>query len=239
MDNKIKLALIGKYRLRRIVFTIITLVSVGIYLFSTPASYETIYTGPGSSPQDATSALSLLQKLEVKGRAPKTGYKRTEFYHGWPTIDGCSLRQRIIKRELGDSAKLDGCNVISGEFEEPYTGEYRTYHDRSAIAKGLQIDHVVALSNAWQTGAQYKEQSVRYQIATDPLNLLAVDGPANEQKSDADAATWLPANKKFRCAYVARQVSVKYKYKLWITAPEKTAIEKVLANCPNEPAPGL
>ena len=80
---------------------------------------------------------------------------------------------------------------------------------------------------------------MREQIATDPLNLLAVDGQANQKKSDGDAATWLPPNKKFRCQYVARQVSVKYKYKLWVTEAEKEAIKQVLSNCPKEPAVGV
>lgn len=230
-----------RYRNRRLFIMLFSLFCCLIWLFANPESYETNFS-PSSSPnfaQNTVFAINLLRELEVKGHAPKTGYDRKEFYYTWPSIDGCNLRQKILKREFGDTAKLNGCIVISGEFDEPYTGKHLVFIDKSSITKGLQIDHVVALSNAWQTGAQYKEQSVRYQIATDPLNLLAVDGPANEQKSDADAATWLPANKKFRCAYVARQVSVKYKYKLWITAPEKSAIEKVLANCPNEPAPGF
>ena len=79
----------------------------------------------------------------------------------------------------------------------------------------------------------------RYAMATDPLNLLAVDASANQQKSDGDAATWLPSNKAFRCQYVARQVSVKYKYGLWVTDAEKSAIENILANCPREPAVGV
>ena len=103
----------------------------------------------------------------------------------------------------------------------------------------LQIDHVVALSDAWQKGAQYKDEDTRYAIATDPLNLLAVDGPANQQKSDGDAATWLPKNKKFRCQYVARQVSVKYKYGLWVTQAEKDAISRILSACPNELSVGI
>ena len=130
------------------------------------------------------------------------------------------------------------CTVVAGEFDEPYTGEHRVFTEKSQISK-IQIDHVVALSDAWQKGAQYMEKDVRYNIATDPLNLLAVDGPANEQKSDGDAATWLPSNKKFRCQYVARQVSVKYKYGLWVTEAEKTAISNVLTNCPKEPAIGV
>ena len=128
---------------------------------------------------------------------------------------------------------------MAGEYDEPYTGEHRKFTAREEISKGVQIDHVVALSDAWQKGAQYMERETRYNMATDPLNLLAVDARANEKKSDGDAATWLPSNKKFRCQYVARQVSVKYKYKLWVTDAEKEAISGVLANCPNEPSIGV
>ena len=244
------------------------ILGVAIWVVVNPASYETIFTQAENGGADyvaeavteanenAPLATEILEKLEVKGRAPKTGYARTEFYNNWPTVDGCNLRQKIIKREFGDTAVLDGCTVVAGEFyepytgdhrgctvvagefDEPYTGEHRVFTEKSQISK-LQIDHVVALSDAWQKGAQYMEKDVRYNIATDPLNLLAVDGPANEQKSDGDAATWLPSNKKFRCQYVARQVSVKYKYGLWVTEAEKTAISNVLTNCPKEPAIGV
>lgn len=184
-------------------------------------------------------AVEVLEKLEVKGRAPKTGYTREEFYSGWPTVEGCNLRQRVIKREFGETAVLDGCMVVAGEYDEPYTGVHKVFTAREEITKGVQIDHVVALSDAWQKGAQYMDKETRRSIATDPLNLLAVDSAANEQKSDGDAATWLPANKRFRCQYVARQVSVKYKYALWVTAAEKTAISNVLASCPGELAVGV
>ena len=184
-------------------------------------------------------ATTILERLDVKGRAPKTGYARTEFYNDWPDIDGCSLRQRIIKREFGDSAVLNGCNVVSGSYIEPYTGETKIFNERSEISTGVQIDHVVALSDAWQKGAQNITKDERYNLATDPLNLLAVDASANQKKSDGDAATWLPSNKPFRCQYVARQVSVKYKYHLWITEAEKSAIGKILELCPNEPAVGI
>ena len=220
------------------------------WLIINPASYESVFVAPEndgvdysaeaiSEPDsDSPLAVEILAKLEVKGRAPKTGYNREQFYDGWPTVDGCSLRQRIIKREFGDSAVLDGCDVVAGEYVEPYTGEFRRFTTREEISK-LQIDHVVALSDAWQKGAQYTTKEVREKIATDPLNLLAVDGAANQQKSDGDAATWLPHNKRFRCQYVARQVSVKYKYGLWVTEAEKNAIQRILENCPNEPAVGV
>ncbi|MBR0467878.1 HNH endonuclease [Candidatus Saccharibacteria bacterium] len=239
-----------KLRVRRLILVLAAFVGVVVWVTVNPASYEVIFTQTENEGADyvaeavtevnpdAPLATEILEKLEVKGRAPKTGYVRTEFYNNWPTVDGCNLRQRIIKREFGDTAVLDGCTVVAGEFDEPYTGEHRVFTEKSQISK-IQIDHVVALSDAWQKGAQYLAREVRYEIATDPLNLLAVDGPANEQKSDGDAATWLPSNKKFRCQYVARQVSVKYKYGLWVTEAEKTAISNVLTNCPKEPAIGV
>ncbi len=188
------------------------------------------------------TALAVLAKLETKGRSPKTNYDREQrFYSAWPTVDGCNLRQRIIKRDFGDSAVTDGCNVLSGEYDDPYTGEHKVFNEKSEISHGIQIDHVVALSDAWQKGADldHMDDATRYELATDPLNLLAVDASANQAKKDGDAATWLPKNKKFRCQYVARQVSVKYKYHLWVTAAEREMIENILSNCPNEPAIGI
>ncbi|MBQ6396008.1 HNH endonuclease [Candidatus Saccharibacteria bacterium] len=195
-----------------------------------------------SSEASSKSALEVLESLQVKGRASKSGYARTEFYNSWPSIDGCSLRQRIIKRELGSSAVIsseDNCTVVSGEFIEPYTGAHMIFYERADLTKGIQIDHVVALSDAWQKGAQKLTKERRYELATDPLNLLAVNGSANQSKSDGDAATWLPPNKSFRCAYIARQISVKFKYSLWVTSAEKSAMETVLKTCPNEPAVGV
>ena len=241
-----------KLKSRRLLLTLGALVGVVLWLVVNPESYETVVTQASDDVNldyaatavteanpDAPLAIEILGRLVVKGRAPKAGYTREEFYNGWPTVDGCSLRQRIIKREFGESAVLDGCNVIAGEYEEPYTGAYKTFVAKEEISKGIQIDHVVALSDAWQKGAQYLSSETRYEIATDSLNLLAVDAAANEKKSDGDAATWLPSNKKFRCQYVARQVSVKYKYMLWVTEAEKNAIAKILENCPNEPAIGI
>lgn len=241
-------------KVRRVLVVATFLLVVVAWVINNPASYETVVNPSNSEAAAETSseiaaseavdanapkAVEILEKLEVKGRAPKTGYSREEFYKTWPTVDGCSLRQRIIKREFGNTATLDGCDVISGSFVEPYTGQSLSFAEKAEISKGIQIDHVVALSDAWQKGAQYLPQETRYAMATDPLNLLAVDASANQQKSDGDAATWLPKNKAFRCNYVARQVSVKYKYGLWVAEAEKNAIAGVLATCPNEPAVGV
>lgn len=223
-------------------------VILGVILLN-PNSYETFYTPveptdavATENTGDALLAMDVLEKLEVKGRAPKTGYEREQFYDSWPSIEGCSLRQRIIKRELGDSAVIssdDNCTIVSGEYDEPYTGSHLIFYQKSDLTKGVQIDHVVALSDAWQKGAQNLAKNERYALATDPLNLLAVDAKTNQSKSDGDAATWLPPNKQFRCAYIARQISVKYKYHLWVTEAEKNAIKSVLNTCPNELTIGI
>lgn len=235
-----------RYRARRLAAVFTAVAGLIGVIIAHPGSYAP-EIDPSVSAESAPVnnsdllATAILEKLEIKGRAPKTGYERTKFYSGWPNIDGCSLRQRIIKRELGDTAVLaeDQCTVISGEFDEPYTGSHLVFYQKSDFSSGIQIDHVVALSDAWQKGAQYFDEDVRYQIATDPLNLLAVDSKANQGKSDGDAATWLPSNKAFRCQYIARQISVKYKYHLWATQAEHDAMAKVLQTCPNEPAVGI
>jgi len=180
------------------------------------------------------NALSALNKLPVKGRAPKTGYSREQFPH-WkdPDKNGCDTRNDILKRDLTQVVfKVDtnNCKVVAGKLLDPYSNKLITF-DLSKSASTIDIDHVVALSNAWQTGAFQLTEIQRTNFANDPLNLLAVDAKLNRQKGDGDAATWLPPYKSYRCTYVARQVSVKSKYKLWVTAPEKVAIANLLKNC--------
>jgi hypothetical protein len=176
-----------------------------------------------------------LQTLVVKGRAPKTGYERTQFGNGWADYQGCDMRNVILFRDLTETTIDERCRVLTGELVDPYTDTTisfsRTESDR------VQIDHVIALSDAWQKGAQQLTKEQRIQLANDPLELLAVDGPANLQKGDSDAATWLPDNKEFRCSYVARQIAIKQKYSLWVTQSEKDAMTKVLVGCPGQKLP--
>ena len=180
------------------------------------------------------SALTALNKLSVKGRAPKTGYSREQFPH-WkdPDKNGCDSRNDILKRDLTKviyKADTNNCKVIAGTLLDPYSNKLIEF-DLSKSSSTIDIDHLVALSNAWQTGAFQLTLTQRTNFANDPLNLLAVDFKLNRQKGDADAATWLPPYKSYRCTYVARQVAVKTKYKLWVTAPEKTAISNLLSAC--------
>jgi hypothetical protein len=115
--------------------------------------------------------------------------------------------------------------------DDPYSGKIIEFISGAETSGAVQIDHVVALSDAWQKGAQQLSKSVRIRFANDPIELLAVDGPMNMQKSDGDAATWLPPNKSFRCQYISRQLAVKLKYKLWVTQAEHDVMAKVLNGC--------
>ena len=192
----------------------------------------------GSNSGSGEIARDALAALPTKGRAPKTGYKRSQFGDGWAKAGGCDTRNVILRRDLTNAVLGDdNCKVQAGALSDPYTGQ-RIAFKRGANSSGaVQIDHVVALSNAWQTGAQQLSSEQRISLANDPLELLAVDGPANQQKGDGDAATWLPSNKPFRCQYIARQIAVKKKYSLWVTPPERTAMERILASCPEQRLP--
>jgi hypothetical protein len=224
-------------RRRRVVTMIVTALVAVLWMATQQLQMPTPKPTPevkSTTPTNSKSALSVLDSLAVKGRAPKTGYARTQFGNGWATSGGCDTRERILQRDLVNTVVSDGCKVMSGLLHDPYTGKDITFTRGVDTSSAVQIDHVVALSDAWQTGAQQLTADQRQQLANDPLELLAVDGPANQQKSDGDAATWLPSNKPFRCQYVARQIAVKAKYSLWVTAAEKEAIQRVLASCPDQ-----
>ena len=187
-------------------------------------------------------ASTVLSKLATKGRAPKTGYARSKYGVDWADLDhdGCSTREEILQRDLTRKTyrKSGRCQVIAtGILHDPYSGTTMTFTRGATTSSLVQIDHVVALMDSWQKGAQRFTPAQRLAFANDPLNLLAVNGQLNQQKGAADAATWLPPNKAYRCAYVARQVAVKAKYQLWVTTAEKAAITRILATCPGQRVP--
>jgi hypothetical protein len=199
---------------------------------------------PSRIPKRGT-ALAVGAALAVKGRAPRTGYDRADYGPTWtddtPVADGhngCDTRNDILRRDLDPvtvRAGTNGCLVVSGTLTDPYTGRRIGFVRGVTTSTAIQIDHVVALGDSWQKGAQSWTRETRIAFANDPLNLLAVKGSANESKGDGDTATWLPPDKSIRCTYVARQISVKAKYRLWTTSAEQAAMERVLTACPDQP----
>lgn len=200
----------------------------------TPTSTQAPST---SSSSHSAYARDVLETLAVKGRAAKTDYARTQYGDGWTTVKGCDSRNIILNRDMEDVVVDESCYVTKGILHDPYTGHVITFARGTDTSDDVQIDHVVALSNAWQTGAQQLTREKRIELANDPLELLAVDGPTNQAKGDGDAATWLPPNKAFRCQYVARQIAVKAKYTLWVTSAEKRAMQRILSDCADQRVP--
>jgi hypothetical protein len=210
------------------------LISAGVVAISIP---------PASAAESVPGvAVAVLETLPVKGRAPKTGYSRDAFGQSWADVDrnGCDTRNDILKRDMTSvvyKAKTRNCVVLSGTLIDRYSGEIINFVRGDVSSMEVQIDHVVALSNSWQTGAFKLSIAQRTALANDPLNLFAVKGRLNLQKSDGDAATWVPPMKSFRCAYVAQQIAVKAKYSLWVVAPEKAAMLAILSQCPTQQVP--
>ncbi|MBD7956689.1 HNH endonuclease [Microbacterium sp. Sa4CUA7] len=200
---------------------------------------ETVLTPSDPADVAGQTAREVLATLQVKGRAPQTGYDRDEFGQRWADVDrnGCDTRNDILARDLTQATLAGPCKVVSGTLLDPFTGQTIPFVRGQDTSAEVQIDHVVALSDAWQKGAQQLTAEQRTSFANDPLNLLAVEGRANAEKGDGDAATWLPVNTTFRCAYVARQVAVKAVYGLWVTQAEHDAIARILEACPHEPVP--
>lgn len=194
------------------------------------------------SASQSSGIKEVLSQISVKGRAPKTGYSREQFGQTWADVDrnGCDTRNDILKRDLTSITyreRTRDCVVLSGTLRDPYSGTTINFVRGNVTSMEVQIDHVVALSNAWQTGAFKLTLAQRTAFANDPLNLLAVQGRLNSQKGDGDAATWLPPLKSYRCAYVARQLAVKAKYGLWMTKAEKETTERILSPCPDQSLP--
>jgi len=219
---------------RRQVIAILIVVVAGAGVWASQIAQpetQTIKTSTQRELFGDSNAKAELGKLEVKGRAPKTGYTRKQFGNGWGKINGCAVREVILARDLTDEKIDEKCRVLSGVLNDPYTGQIIHFQRGEKLSSKVQIDHVVALSDAWQKGAQQLSPEEREKLANDPLNLLAVDGPANQAKGDGDAATWLPSNKPFRCQYVARQIAVKRRYRLWVTEAEKSAMSSILEKC--------
>ncbi|MER5633686.1 HNH endonuclease [Streptomyces nitrosporeus] len=209
-----------------------TLALTGCDALTGPPAPEPARTAAGGT------ALRAVEELPVKGRAPRTGYERSAFGSAWADTDrnGCGTRDDVLAEQLDDVKRdADGCKVLSGVLDpDPYTGTRIVF--RRGRSK-VDIDHLVALSDAWQKGARQWSAGKRRAFANDPLNLVAADSSANRRKGDGDTATWLPPNKGYRCVYVAGQVAVKAKYGLWVTAAERDAMRKVLSGCPDRKLP--
>ena len=179
----------------------------------------------------STQAIDAAQALVERGRAASNNYNRDAFGSAWKDMDrnGCDTRNDILGRDFSTAiykAGTNECKVIGGTWIDPYSNWSYTFTEQPS---GAQIDHVVALNNAWEMGADLWTNQRREEFANDPLNLLVTIASLNAQKSDSNAASWLPPYKPGRCAFIARQVAVKAKWELYVTSSEKVAMVSVLS----------
>ena len=194
---------------------------------------------PPGDPTRFDPARQRLGQLEVRGWDRTSDFKRYRFGKAWSDdVDvefghnGCNTRDDILRRDLQNLVVRRGtCYAQSGTLVDPYSGVTIDFVRSPETSKAIEIDHVVALADAWYKGARSWDPQRRLDFANDPRNLLAVSPKANFDKAFRDAASWLPPNEAFRCDFVARQIEVKAAYGLWLAAKEKKAMEAVLARC--------
>ncbi|MDT5190611.1 MAG: hypothetical protein QOI28_2862 [Mycobacterium sp.] len=180
-----------------------------------------------------------LRRLPVKGWDRHTDFARYRFGEAWSDDvgvevghNGCNTRDDVLRRDLVDLTVRPGtCFAQRGTLHDPYRGETIAFVRGPTTSGAVQIDHVVALADAWYKGARDWDDQRRRDFANDPRNLLAVSAKGNFDKAFRDAAGWLPPNVGFRCQFVARQVEVKTAYGLWVSDKEKRAMAEVLDGC--------
>lgn len=209
------------------------------YLVVLVACSLPFFCGEPTAMAQENNALEAVSTLTVRQTDSVSGYDRDLFQ--WNKFDedgdGCDTRNDILARDLDDISKQDKCVVFSGILDDPYTGDRIDFQRGQSTSSKVQIDHIVALSDAWNSGASHWNESKLRAFGNDPYNLAAVDGTANTQKSNSSADEWLPANAAARCLYVATQVGVKEHYALTVTQTEAQKMREVLGSCPTQSIP--
>ncbi|MDT0382507.1 HNH endonuclease family protein [Streptomyces sp. DSM 42041] len=193
--------------------------------------------GPGSLGEPgSTVALPLRDAVEALPAAEetRTGYKRTLFRH-WTDADkdSCSTRNEVLLGEAFIAPEQGArCKLTGGQWYSPYDDVY------VAAPGGLDIDHMVPLAEAWDSGAgmwSAKEREAYANDLGDERALIAVTARSNRSKADQDPATWLPPHQAYRCEYLTDWVAVKTRWQLTVDGAERQALTEGLAGCPNKP----
>lgn len=189
----------------------------------------------------STPAKDTLLELEVRNSQEKDipPYDRHRFGERWADTDrnGCDTRNDVLARDLARVRVKEGtnsCVVISGTLADPYTGRVTEFRRGPHTSELVQIDHVVALADAWRSGAWSWDDKTRLRFANDPQNLRAVDGKTNEDKGASAADAWMPPNVRFHCEYALTQIRVKHEWQMSVTPEEQQALAEALLTCPDE-----
>mgnify|MGYP001092140895 FL=1 len=184
---------------------------------------------------EAEQAIAALEQIPI-ALPDQTPYDRRQFGQAWADVDrnGCDTRNDVLRRDLVDTTLKPGtrdCVVLTGVLHDPYTGKTIDFTRGQGTSELVQIDHVVPLAWAWRQAAADWTEEKRQQLANDPLNLLAVDGPTNTSKSDQGPALWMPPSEGYHCSYVERFVQVLDSYDLTVTTEDHAALQSELSSC--------
>lgn len=176
----------------------------------------------------APTALSVLGKIKIAKEQP-AGYSRSLFKH-WADADGdsCNTREEVLINESRSNAQIDayGCKVIEGNWLSPYDNAMHTNPSE------LDIDHMIPLKEAWDSGARNWSSSQRQLFAndlSDPRPLIAVTAGQNRSKSDRDPSNWIPPNAQYMCIYLAEWVAIKVRWNLSMDQSEFGRIRNLLS----------
>ncbi|MEV0484564.1 HNH endonuclease family protein [Streptomyces sp. NPDC050508] len=194
-------------------------------------AFAGILNGPTASaalptPVSAATARTYLASLTVATEV-RTGYDR-DLFPTWITISGtCNTREYILKRDGTNVVTNSACTATSGSWYSVYDGATWT------AASDLDIDHLVPLAEAWDSGARNWTTAARQGFANDITRpqLIAVTDNVNQSKSDQDPAEWMPPLTSYACTYVRAWVQVKYYYDLSVDTAEKAKLTSVLSGC--------
>lgn len=196
----------------------------------TIAAVSAPYAHAADKPTTFTTVDAALKTLKI---APdvRDGYARSQFKH-WSDLDknGCNTRNDVIIAEALVKPKVDaGCKIVKD------TGKWYSAYDAATVTNfsALDVDHMVPLAEAWDSGANKWDAAKREVYANDmgdPNSLIAVTAATNRSKSDQDPAEWLPA--KDVCTYLKNWVLVKVRWSLTVDEKELKAIKDNLAKCP-------
>lgn len=224
-------------RVYRVVRLIALAVLLGVVLTLVPSWWQQVVPAPGwhVPAERVAAARAVLPDLAIVPE-PAGGYDRSHFGTAWYDVDGngCDTRNDQLAHwliEVGFDA-VNSCVVDSGVLHDPYTGHRIEFQRGPGTSAAVQIDHVVALGDAWGKGAHAWGPELALQFANDPANLIPVDGPTNQDKGSADAAHWLPPDSRFHCAYAVQQTLIKDGYGLGVSPEELAALTDLLDACP-------
>lgn len=219
-------------------------VVVAYQTVSSSVQQTAVYTAEADVPTVAPGVDVLAGVARVPTRLRSGDYRRAAFGEAWTDDNtapgghnGCDTRNDILERDLIDKTyvAISRCPaaVATGVLRDPYTSQTISFVRGAQTGAAVQIEHIVPLAYAWDQGARHWTDEMRVRFANDPANLVAVDGPTNQDKGDAEPALWMPPNRAFHCQYAVQFVAVLRGYGLPVDAPSASVLHDAAGTCPS------